>query len=70
MHYVVSVPLRGLWFLSLARQACLYQHGREFPSPCGDYGSYHGMAQKDCQYHWQEVSVPLRGLWFLSNNYQ
>ena len=40
MKYV-SVPLRGLWFLSY----CLLEQGkvkmRLFPSPCGDYGSYH-----------------------------
>ena len=36
----VSVPLRGLWFLSADANG----KGRErlawFPSPCGDYGSY------------------------------
>ena len=36
----ISVPLRGLWFLS---QLDIYLEGytpTEFPSPCGDYGSY------------------------------
>ena len=36
----ISVPLRGLWFLS---QLDTYLEGytpTEFPSPCGDYGSY------------------------------
>ena len=36
----VSVPLRGLWFLS---GECFFVCGRclvVFPSPCGDYGSY------------------------------
>ena len=35
----VSVPLRGLWFLSSSAsfsKACAFL----FPSPCGDYGSY------------------------------
>ena len=36
---IVSVPLRGLWFLSLKAFLILsYRH--QFPSPCGDYGSY------------------------------
>ena len=36
----VSVPLRGLWFLSEGRRN--HEKGRhnKFPSPCGDYGSY------------------------------
>ena len=37
----VSVPLRGLWFLSFR---IFFLHAMEqqvkFPSPCGDYGSY------------------------------
>ncbi len=38
---VVSVPLRGLWFLSSKRRIEDRQtQGDEFPSPCGDYGSY------------------------------
>ena len=36
----VSVPLRGLWFLSSSYPIRPYRYGAEFPSPCGDYGSY------------------------------
>ena len=37
---LVSVPLRGLWFLS---EGIFDREWRKyvFPSPCGDYGSYH-----------------------------
>ena len=35
----VSVPLRGLWFLS-RQQHDEQGKGIVFPSPCGDYGSY------------------------------
>ncbi len=37
---VVSVPLRGLWFLSLCSITCKLFIFSPFPSPCGDYGSY------------------------------
>ena len=62
----VSVPLRGLWFLSI--QGSPYKHHVrlcKFPSPCGDYGSYQNIMTmlKKTTY---TVSVPLRGLWFLS----
>ena len=63
--FAVSVPLRGLWFLSTLilkrnqKGQCL------FPSPCGDYGSYLKHFKKKC-YISKRVSVPLRGLWFLS----
>ena len=61
----VSVPLRGLWFLSSASYSALCDLQASFPSPCGDYGSYHddAIANGESYYY---VSVPLRGLWFLS----
>ena len=37
----VSVPLRGLWFLSTKFGYWTVIELPEFPSPCGDYGSYH-----------------------------
>ena len=40
-YYYVSVPLRGLWFLSSSRFASRSASRTAlFPSPCGDYGSY------------------------------
>ena len=37
----VSVPLRGLWFLSIQTRIIEDVNDYdEFPSPCGDYGSY------------------------------
>ena len=36
----VSVPLRGLWFLSAELDNFSVWIGPGFPSPCGDYGSY------------------------------
>ena len=36
----VSVPLRGLWFLSNLMNLCATPRPWKFPSPCGDYGSY------------------------------
>ena len=62
---IVSVPLRGLWFLSI------FDKGRsnricKFPSPCGDYGSYHVSPLSLNGNAYSYVSVPLRGLWFLS----
>ena len=36
----VSVPLRGLWFLSAASAGRTVELEHAFPSPCGDYGSY------------------------------
>ena len=36
---IVSVPLRGLWFLSKEGRF-YYENLHLFPSPCGDYGSY------------------------------
>ena len=37
----VSVPLRGLWFLSHVMLDIICDEVAPFPSPCGDYGSYH-----------------------------
>ena len=62
---IVSVPLRGLWFLSTFILANI--KGRnEFPSPYGDYGSYRDYKWEDAYAYTENVSVPLRGLWFLS----
>ena len=36
----VSVPLRGLWFLSYTFKETNVDRLDSFPSPCGDYGSY------------------------------
>ena len=36
----VSVPLRGLWFLSVLKTAFNANFEIKFPSPYGDYGSY------------------------------
>ena len=41
MALIVSVPLRGLWFLSTVEAPTVDAAATEtFPSPCGDYGSY------------------------------
>ena len=64
---LVSVPLRGLWFLSQSSSPDGYERATEaFPSPCGDYGSYHNALNPFVFCVIAEVSVPLRGLWFLS----
>ena len=39
----VSVPLRGLWFLSRGKQQRTHRNVLQFPSPCGDYGSYRNL---------------------------
>ena len=61
----VSVPLRGLWFLSIGIARRTLAGYEAFPSPYGDCGSY-----QYCPYginvSYDSVSVPLRGLWFLS----
>ena len=65
----VSVPLRGLWFLSGNTQSThspIHDKNSMFPSPCGDYGSYRQDAQCFNGRLEGKVSVPLRGLWFLS----
>ena len=61
----VSVPLRGLWFLSTTGLTSKTFRNK-FPSPCGDYGSYHEQWLVWCDLNAESVSVPLRGLWFLS----
>ena len=64
----VSVPLRGLWFLSGIVIMALVAITVLFPSPCGDYGSYlPSSSPQTCRSG--NVSVPLRGLWFLSRSY-
>ena len=63
----VSVPLRGLWFLS-GWNADVFILDMEFPSPYGDYGSYLSRMKKIRDLT-EYVSVPLRGLWFLSSCY-
>ena len=45
----VSVPLRGLWFLSGCGKRGQHERHNKFPSPCGDYGSYHDKQQACCQ---------------------
>ena len=66
MKRSVSVPLRGLWFLSFFDNLDDAKAAREaFPSPCGDYGSYQ-LRVLVCLIKAIRVSVPLRGLWFLS----
>ena len=62
---VVSVPLRGLWFLSDA-SSFLATIPFMFPSPYGDYGSYLRQSLLSPRLNSLVVSVPLRGLWFLS----
>ena len=61
----LSVPLRGLWFLSCLNgpyiQLSMFWC---FPSPCGDYGSYLTILRNTRVR--VLLSVPLRGLWFLS----
>ena len=37
---LVSVPLRGLWFLSVTCSQQKEVATEKFPSPYGDYGSY------------------------------
>ena len=62
----VSVPLRGLWFLSNTLKVKSNRAKMRFPSPCGDYGSYRRYGTCCyCSFKFK-VSVPLRGLWFLS----
>ena len=64
-RFDVSVPLRGLWFLSSSVLWSIHQTASLFPSPYGDCGSY--LRGQTFPLLWaDEVSVPLRGLWFLS----
>ena len=63
----VSVPLRGLWFLSAEQDQAVGPFPLRFPSPYGDYGSYlYREKVDDERLIGLLVSVPLRGLWFLS----
>ena|GEM_PF-2155424 len=65
---LVSVPLRGLWFLSRLNFLTNLKKFK-FPSPYGDYGSYH-LSLSFLMAFRHLVSVPLRGLWFLSRRLQ
>ena len=58
-------PLAGIMVLINFEQVSNVLGGKTFPSPCGDYGSYHAFSieGRKCI---SMVSVPLRGLWFLS----
>ena len=58
-------PLAGIMVLIDCRHRRPQGHMEEFPSPCGDYGSYQLVS---AWHSWKanSVSVPLRGLWFLS----
>ena len=62
----VSVPLRGLWFLSGRLSYGKQEKTNRFPSPYGDYGSYQHVTHYIVEGGPFDVSVPLRGLWFLS----
>ncbi len=61
----VSVPLRGLWFLSRNGEITMIRHyWHKFPSPCGDYGSYR--RQHCYQVHREGKSFrPLAGIMVL-----
>ena len=52
---LVSVPLRGLWFLSLTCWMQPPDPMMMFPSPCGDYGSYRNQQE---QQHWSARRFP------------
>ena len=60
----ISVPLRGLWFLS--GSTCLVSIcGCQFPSPCGDYGSYR--YKEDVCSNFPPDFRPLAGIMVLIN---
>ena len=66
VYYInISVPLRGLWFLSRMGGNDMKDEKTKFPSPCGDYGSYQNR-KNSTMFNIRPISVPLRGLWFLS----
>ena len=59
-------PLAGIMVLiNCLFLVIRFSPSREFPSPCGDYGSYLRLIFPEKQ-PYTTVSVPLRGLWFLS----
>ncbi len=58
-------PLAGIMVLILNSLQSFVAQKEGFPSPCGDYGSYHAVSRR-VQPKRIFVSVPLRGLWFLS----
>ena len=49
---LVSVPLRGLWFLSINSGLRISDIVNRFPSPYGDYGSY--PAEREKKIAWYE----------------
>ena len=59
-------PLAGIMVLINFEQVSNVLGGKTFPSPCGDYGSYHARKYALNGLFCIDVSVPLRGLWFLS----
>ena len=64
--YGVSVPLRGLWFLSLAALQEIEESGEDGFRPLAGIMVLivEGKYSSKCKLG--DVSVPLRGLWFLS----
>ena len=54
----VSVPLRGLWFLSFNEKYYVCSNCGEFPSPYGDYGSYPSCTRN----HYRIVFIGFRPL--------
>ena len=61
----VSVPLRGLWFLSLYFLYLIVKVQIRSFRPLTGIMVLIGNFRINVQ-EWQKVSVPLRGLWFLS----
>ena len=60
-------PLAGIMVLIDLEALEMCYDDVQFPSPCGDYGSYHLESCNDWEWK-RQVSVPLRGLWFLSTH--
>ena len=59
-------PLAGIMVLIAMKLCYSSEELQEFPSPCGDYGSYLKERPMLLERMLTRVSVPLRGLWFLS----
>ena len=55
---VVSVPLRGLWFLSFCGRMSVIFIPTAFPSPCGDYGSYRNSTNSGSSTGWGRFPSP------------
>ena len=65
----VSVPLRGLWFLSKIQWTLLGGKNKTSFRPLAGIMVLINIITKQTMYrNLKGVSVPLRGLWFLSNN--